>query len=329
MAEVSSIERTILDFRYFIDESLTFLEHFESGERDSMRKFTTTQQEIAKIRHNSIEFIRLLYDLKNTLFSSQTISDFNLSLEFSKEFRQKRVFFFKTINSRLDTLYKRIFTKTANHNDLVRIYYETTLKIARNTNEFIGFLESSRWNRDIAVKFIDSLVKLSNDFACVFEKFALHLENNQRIVSNEQRNEINREKIPFRLNNLRAKATKSIHSFLSSLSSQSFSRKSKSSCPIIIVVMICLIGIVLFLIALPFIRLVFGIFGGGESSSIVNKRTNYFWFHSGSNSNGNMPIISKEDSLIDWTFILSYLSNLYVIAFTFVAFVIIECVMKF
>ena len=88
MAEVSSIVRTILDFRYFIDESLTFLEHFEGGERDLMRKFTTTQQEIAKIRHNAIEFTRILCDLKKILFSTQTISDFNLSFDFSKDFKQ-------------------------------------------------------------------------------------------------------------------------------------------------------------------------------------------------------------------------------------------------
>ena len=184
MSQVSSIELTILDFRYFIDESLTFLEHFEFGERELTRKFSTTHQEIAKIRHNAIEFTRILCDLKKILFSTPTISDFNLSLDFSKEFKQKRVFFFKTINTRLDALYKRIFNKTASYNDLVKIYFETMLKIARNTNEFIGFLESSRWNRDIAVKFIDSLIKLCNDFACVFEQFALYLENNLQIVSN-------------------------------------------------------------------------------------------------------------------------------------------------
>ena len=323
MGDISSIELLILDFRYFIDESLTFLEFFESGERDSSRKFSTNRQEIAKLRQYTIEFTRLLYDLKNSLFTNKKISDFNLGLVFSKEFKQKRVFFFKTINSRLDNLYKRIFSFTADYNDLVKMYFKIMLKIARNTNEFIGFLESSRWNRDIAVKFIDNLIKLCNDFSSVNEEFILYLEKNHHIVllnEPESQRAFGEKKDSFsKFNRLRVNATKSIDSLITSLSGQTITSKY-TTFPTVLIIMVLLILFVIFLIALPIYRLVFS--GFSETNTVMNKRTNYFSFYSGDNK---APFTEKEGDLIDWNFILSYLTNIYVIFFTLICFAINEC----
>ena len=327
---VSSIELIILDFRYFIDDALTFLEFFECGERDTARKFVTSPQEIATIRQHSIEFTRLLCDLKENFFSNKSISDFNLSLAFSKEFKQKRVFFFKTINTRLENLYTRIFNKTATYNDLVKIYFNTMLKIARNTNEFIGFVESSRWQREIAVTFMDNLIKLCNDFSCVYEQFVLFLEQNHRVVASERikkRSPPNFEEIgpnlenkpPFaKLNKLKASAVKSVSSLVSSFSYLSLASKynPKLVCPCVLVIMMVLIVMILFLIVLPFFRMVSS---SSDPDANLAKRSNFFSLLSTNFEK------EAEKSLVDWSFILSYLSNFYVISFTFVIFIAFEC----
>ena len=88
-----TIELIILDLRYFIDESLTFVEFYECGEREIGRLFMTNRDEINKIRKYTIEFINSLIQLKTIFQNNRLYTDFNLGLELSKEFKNKRVYF--------------------------------------------------------------------------------------------------------------------------------------------------------------------------------------------------------------------------------------------
>lgn len=192
---IISVEIILLDLRYFLDEALTFIEFYEYGERDLTRAFQTSQQvilqfhklitkwaifftffrcffkkDIFQLRQFAIEYIRLVIDLKKLCKDNGLFADFNMGLHFSEQFKDKRIFFFTTLFKRLEKLYTCIYGETALSNELVKLYFKTIQKLVRNSNEFIGYLEASRWSRDIALQILDKLVENCNDFLCVFEK---------------------------------------------------------------------------------------------------------------------------------------------------------------
>ena len=195
------IESIFLDFRYFLDEALTFVEFFECGERDITRKFFTNSGEISRLRGYAIEYTRLALDLKKTLLNgfdqdeqlqeSASFGEFNTGLVFTEQFKVKRLHFFTVLFSRIDELYKRLEELNNDHaaNELIKVYFKLLKKLATKSNEFIGYIESDRWHRDIALQVLDRLVALANDFLCVFEKFVQYLEENNRVRKSDERRE--------------------------------------------------------------------------------------------------------------------------------------------
>ena len=165
-----SVEIIILDFRYFLDEALNFIEFYEYGERDLTRKFHTNRKEICQLRQFAIEYIRLVYDIKKLFKEHNRIAEFNLGFKFSEQFKNKRIFFFTTLFKRLDKLYGRLYSENVTSKELVKLYFKTIQKLVRNTNELVGYLESNRWRKDIALQILDKLVEQCNDFLCIFEK---------------------------------------------------------------------------------------------------------------------------------------------------------------
>jgi hypothetical protein len=168
---IASIELILLDLRYFLDESLTFIELYEASEKDFATKFKTNPNEICQIRQYAIEYIRLIYDLKKLFMDTKLIKQSNTEIIFSEQFKNKRIFFFTSVFKRLEQLFTQINGQFSLSNELVKLYYKTIQKLVRNSNEFIGYLESHRWNRDIALQILDKLVEYCNDFLCIFEKF--------------------------------------------------------------------------------------------------------------------------------------------------------------
>jgi len=213
-----TIEITLLDFRYFLDEAFTFIEFFVVEDRSANinNRFQTNYEEIGRIRQYAIEYIRLIYDLKKLFWEDTVIKEYNLGINFSEQFKNKRVFFFKSIFERLEKLFNTINGVHSLSNDLVKLYYNTIQKLIRNTNEFIGYIENSRWHRQYALKALDNLVMLCNDFSAIFERFVESLEINRRIVKGKL------------MRNFDTNQNKSTNNS-SSLNSQSLSTSSSSS----------------------------------------------------------------------------------------------------
>lgn len=213
-----TIEITLLDFRYFLDEAFTFIEFFVVEDRsvNINNRFQTNYEEIGRIRQYAIEYIRLIYDLKKLFWEDTVIKEYNLGINFSEQFKNKRVFFFKSIFERLEKLFNTINGVHSLSNDLVKLYYNTIQKLIRNTNEFIGYIENSRWHRQYALKALDNLVMLCNDFSAIFERFVESLEINRRIVKGKL------------MRNFDSNQNKSTNNS-SSLNSQSLSSSSSSS----------------------------------------------------------------------------------------------------
>lgn len=216
---ICPLESIILDFRHFLDEALTFIESFEEGERDPHHhRFFTDKTEIGRLRNYAIEYTRLVFDLKKLLNNDTTsqprqydgdsavtkshFGDFNVRLAFSEQFKANRLLFFTFLFERLDKLFNRVNAltlnstssndnnlktkNTTNTNELVRLFFKLVQKLTRKTNEFVGYLESPRWHRAMALQILDRLVALVNDFSCVFEKFVEKLEEKGRIVEKKE-----------------------------------------------------------------------------------------------------------------------------------------------
>ncbi len=184
-----SIEILLLDLRYFLDESLSFIEFFEYGERDLTRRFQASNQEVTNLRQFAIEYTRLIYDLKKLLTAGHSAyAEFNPGFEFSEQFRNKRLFYYTRFFRRLEALDERVQGETALSNDMVKIYFRTVQNLVRGTNELIGYLEAARWSRDVALEILDRLVQLCNDFLCVFEKFVSRLEANKSVWRERKKN---------------------------------------------------------------------------------------------------------------------------------------------
>jgi len=180
---MSSIETLLLDLRYFLDESISFIEFFEYGERDLTRRFWTSAGEVYNIRQWANEYIRYIYDIKKLLFTYKYNSDLNPpGLKFSDQFKNKRVFYYTCFFRRLEELDERILGETALSNDMVKLYFRTIQNLVRGTNNLISYLESARWSRGTAQESMENLVKLCNDFLCLFEKFVRRLEENKRVL---------------------------------------------------------------------------------------------------------------------------------------------------
>jgi hypothetical protein len=182
-SKLLSLEKLILKFRYFIDESLSFIELYESFEcESSTRQFKTTKQEIVAIKQHSIEYTRLVLEVKQRL--NDDYYEFNTNVKYTESFKNRRKIFFDNVFKRLAKLSDRISIDLVVSNDLVKIYFRSINKIAICTNELIGYLELARWNREISMQIIDKLIKFANDFSCIFEKFASYLDAKNKIVSN-------------------------------------------------------------------------------------------------------------------------------------------------
>jgi hypothetical protein len=175
--------------------------------------FAVSLNELSKTRQFAIEFTRLIYELKHAL--SVEYGEYNTAVIYSITFKKKRTKFFAIVFRRLDLLYKYIKIKlnekevnainsdeleyepensrtnrdaqaaksskeTNLHKELDRLYFGIVQKIARTTNEFIGYLEASHWNRLISYEILDRLNKLANDFLFLLERLLLS-ENENKI----------------------------------------------------------------------------------------------------------------------------------------------------
>jgi hypothetical protein len=185
MSTYSSIELIILDLRQFIDEAISFLEckktpddemfpisqemtnNFSSQSKSNRQKGIDSK-EFVILRQNAIEYTRLIFDLKHLLQDSRLYAEFNTSLKFSDQFKSKRLFFFRNVFKRLEHIYLKISSESID--ELVIFYFQIVRHLSRKTNEFIAYLEFSRWQRSYALNVLDKLVNLCNDFLCVLEK---------------------------------------------------------------------------------------------------------------------------------------------------------------
>ena len=180
-----SLELLLLDLREFMDVALIFIESYEQSQRDLRAPFSTNSIEITQLRQFAIEYQHTIYEIKSLLQDSNLITEFNRGIEFSNQFNSKRVRFFKNLFERLEKLNERINGELSLSNDLVKIYFTNILNLIKKTNEFIGYLEGYRWNRDIAIKIIDKLAALLNDFSCIFEKFISSIKSS--LINNNNR----------------------------------------------------------------------------------------------------------------------------------------------
>jgi len=192
MSSYSSIELIILDLRYFLDEAISFLECKKSPNDASLHadqempaesprtSESNGQQEIdskefVKLRLNAIEYTRLIFDLKHLLQENRLYAEFNVSLKFSDQFKSKRMFFFRNVFRRLEHIYLKISSESID--ELVIFYFQIVRHLTRQTNEFIAYLEFSRWRRSNALNILDKLVNLCNDFLCILEKIVQGIED--------------------------------------------------------------------------------------------------------------------------------------------------------
>lgn len=183
----SDIEFTLLDMREFIDEALTFVEFYQSAnDGKSSNTFETDHSEIERIHVMAQEQISRLVNLKNCL--NKNCAELNTKLKFSTQFKTKRQVFFSHVLQRLDRLNQKLIQEETKPASLVFSYFNIIRKQATMTNDFIGYLETSRWHKEIALEIVDKLIGLGNDFLVMFTSFQkiLNLETlNARPVRQE------------------------------------------------------------------------------------------------------------------------------------------------
>lgn len=191
---LKKLESIILEFRYFLDEALTFVEVFESREREpSGGCFYSSTNEINSLRKFAIEYTRYVFDLKKMLTNmyedayeeneetSVEFGDLNNGLVFTESFKVKRLQFFTILFSRLDKLFDRFEESSFDVDESVGVYFKLVQKLSRRTNELIGYFESTRWHRAIAIDILDRLAVLANDYLCAFEKLIEYLATKGKI----------------------------------------------------------------------------------------------------------------------------------------------------
>lgn len=190
---LKKFESIILEFRYFLDEALTFVEVFESREREPSGCFYSSTNEINSLRKFAIEYTRYVFDLKKMLTNmyeedayeenEETVEfgDLNNGLVFTESFKVKRLQFFTILFSRLDKLFDRFEESSFDVDESVGVYFKLVQKLSRRTNELIGYFESTRWHRAIAIDILDRLAVLANDYLCAFEKFIEYLSTKGKI----------------------------------------------------------------------------------------------------------------------------------------------------
>lgn len=170
----NGFEAILLDFRYFLDEALTLIEFFAS----SSSSFRTTNDELDRLRGYAKHYTRLVLDLKKRLDEDYYFTEFNVGLTFSESFKSKRIHFFTLVFNRLEKLFKRV---NECDSELVCVYFKLVQKLTRKTNEFIGYVESSRWHRAMALQILDKLVAIVNGFSRMFERFVEFLQLHEQI----------------------------------------------------------------------------------------------------------------------------------------------------
>jgi hypothetical protein len=259
----SSIELIILDMRFFIDDSLTFLEAYEAC-RLKNQAFVTNKNELTDIRTYAIEYNRCIFDLKKLLNTDESIEEVNVAIDFSNEFKSKRRLFFRKIFERLDSLYKKSFRDSIKNtsdktNALARLYFRIIQKIARKSNHFIGHMESTRWHKSYLIEMLDNLVTLCNDFLGVFEGFCKVLLRLEREEITEDR-KINEEadselKLETSSSNYSEASTcsESTSKFGNYFSNLTYQKSQPCSCIFMILAVVILI--ILCFLVLPILRL--------------------------------------------------------------------------
>lgn len=365
----SSVEIILLDFRHFLDEALTFIEFYESGERDtSGKKFTTNREEISKLRKYTIEFSRLVFDLKKVLQSNDFgICDFNRSFAFSEHFRNKKDIFYNTMFKRLEVLSQKIFHESDfAKNDLMRVYFKLIQKQCKKSYEFIGYLESNRWNRSISIEILDKLLHLSNEFSCVYQKFVQYLEAKNQVYDTlleaENKN-ANCNSVPKKQKqkksstspNCEIKNTSmfdSISSYFLDLKdsrSKYFTEKNRRICPCFALILILFVSLILFAFILPILRHflnrnsnIYAVNLKDEKSFYENLQDNKFDFLNIIDLPSLFNGIKDKDSRDEikkfaiqfngktnfWMDIFSYMKEFYVVFLSLSAFLSIEWFIK-
>jgi hypothetical protein len=359
----SSIELIILDLRYFIDESLTFLEVYEasrSSRGGDRRPFTTSNKELAGIRHYAIEFNRLVFDLKRLLNTDESIADKNPAVEFTSEFENKRTLFFRKIFERIDLLYKQMYRNRAHiksnkKNDLTKLYFRIILRMAQTSNLFIGRMQSMGWERANVIAMLDSLVPSCNDFLCVFETFCVYLEqqSDQEAAQEMQTNEEATDSELVTENSSRASHLRESVSKFGNYFSNVAERRNVRSCPCIFIILFTVILILLVVLILPIVRLFL------SASSTQSELSSVYTFNLDESSSlkplSNMSneqrkllqIVKLPASLytqltatkttdvartrestgsdeFDWTSVFEYMSDFYIVLASFATFLSFE-----
>ena len=179
---ISAIEIVVLQLRYFIDESLIFIERYEKFEREEgdsdLKIIKIKENDLSKIRLYVIQCIRLVFYLKQII--NQDFHEYNNGIQFERKFQQQRTNFFQIIFKRLELLLAKL-RQNPNMNEFIVMYAELMNKIAKCTNQWVDYIELRRWSKNLCLEHLDLLIRLANDFLFVFENVLKYLITNDKI----------------------------------------------------------------------------------------------------------------------------------------------------
>ena len=331
------IENILLEFRYFLDDALTLIEFYEASEREPNIKFTTSNEEIGKLRSSFKKFVNLTFELK-TQIGYYFVHEFNSSLEYSQNFKRKRKCFFNTMFKRLSVLeynLKMIDCKK----EILKIYFKNIQKLIKKITDFIAYIESDRWHKSIAIEILDQISFTSSKLPCVFDKFfdLVNFGNELSQIKNEYMKQIKDSSF------IRKKGIKSLtKNFTSSFLN---SPKSKITQYIDITKMIRYF-LKITLIIIFFLIVVTSFFSTSSNhytidfkkaykinyqySNLINKKLDFLTDISLDNF-FNLFVNKKIDTSLKtntWDQIFSYMKEFYVVFISFTAFLSLEFFIK-
>lgn len=228
------VEKIILDFRNYLDKCITFLELYEQN-------LNINQNEKEKFKKSCRKFNDLISDLKNLLLNENIrFSDLNSRFEFSKDFLKKKSVFFKIIFQRLDTLDQKL-----SKNKELKIFFKAIQKLCKKANEFIGYLESPRWHRMIAIEILNKHCEINEFILDFFEKTIQNLANSSENLNLNQNHHSKKNRRNY-LSDLKESSSK--------LSQYLFFGKNPNICPCLGLLLILIIFLVFFLFILPIVK---------------------------------------------------------------------------
>lgn len=315
-----SIELLILDLREFLDSALEFIEFYELDElRLDINK-------VATIRQHAIEYIKTIYDLKKLLNSDPAFKQSSEGILFSDQFKNRRIFFYKEVFKRLDFLFEKL-NNSLSTNDLVRLYSKTIQILIRNTNEFIGYIESKRWNKNIALQILDKLVESCNDFLAIFERLTEGFNSNRRFNSRDTNQSSTSASFE-----LQAQIRNLPKSKLKVQQGRRIKKKRYSFCCVLLLIIICFIILFYLIVYLIHFLLNVNFYLENTFYSLFNSKSNFyvikksFFFSFVDKFRYESSFVTYDSRSIEmWTQVYSYMTNLSLFIICLFFYILFEC----